>query len=900
MNKKTLTALAAASTLCAAALPAGADIPGLVSYQGRLLLGGELVNSNAMPVTISIYSHPTIGAPLYQEDDVVNVIDGLFATTIGDNSNGSGSESTLTAALQAAGAGAWLAVKVAGGPALTPRERITAAPYALVTEGAADEIDPVWTNALATGFTVGGPVHLPEDGLTVGTDQLVVAGGEVGIGTALPSQPLDVRGDANIGGGLADFDGFAEVLGISAKEQTWYMGVVNADTGNDSGFFIASASAGNDQFFIQRDSKTGIGTDTPREQLEVRGLNSRIRIANTDQTKGGVVITDEDTPGQRFARVLFDCDDAHDADLYFYVSSNYPVMTLTSGQRVGILTSSPDKELDVTGDVTVGGGDEADGDVEQIEIRALNQTWHMGVENQTGLTHADFFIGKQDTPDGTFHINQNGNIGLGTTSPGHALTIQGNSPNIEIRNDEETISGIIFRDADVPADQFAKAVYNAGTGALLFFVNDSSEVAFMIEDAVGTEPRVGIGTTDPDDQLTIDGGSPRVRIQNSEEDEAGIIMVDKQNAHDQYAKLVYDAGSEKFNVYVNDIGESALTVTDAPGEMPRLGVGTYSPSEQLTIDGLSPNMLLQNAEETESGVLFADKNSPDEEFARILYDAGSTDMKILVNDSNRPALFIRDATNKSTEVGINTDDPQAELHVCGGKGSALLYLEADIDNSGEGNQPSILMSQDGGAVEAMIGFDGGATEGNSLKFRTGYSSADMIFYTGSDLVTDQTEQMRVSHNGRVIVSVLEITGGADLAESFDITAENSRASPDPGTVVCIDAERPGALVASTQPYDRRVAGVISGAGGVKPGMVMGQHDSAADGSCPVALTGRVYCRADAGYGRITPGDLLTTSATPGHAMRVDDHDRANGAVLGKAMTSLDEGTGLVLVLVGLQ
>jgi len=68
----------------------------------------------------------------------------------------------------------------------------------------------------------------------------------------------------------------------------------------------------------------------------------------------------------------------------------------------------------------------------------------------------------------------------------------------------------------------------------------------------------------------------------------------------------------------------------------------------------------------------------------------------------------------------------------------------------------------------------------------------------------------------------------------------------------------------------------------------------------VALTGRVYVQADAGYGAIKPGDLLTTSDTPGHAMKVIDHAQARGAVLGKAMSSLKEGKGLVLVLVTLQ
>ena len=54
------------------------------------------------------------------------------------------------------------------------------------------------------------------------------------------------------------------------------------------------------------------------------------------------------------------------------------------------------------------------------------------------------------------------------------------------------------------------------------------------------------------------------------------------------------------------------------------------------------------------------------------------------------------------------------------------------------------------------------------------------------------------------------------------------------------------------------------------------------------------------FGAIQPGDLLTTSATPGHAMRVGDYDQGQGAILGKAMSRLEEGKGLVLVLVSLQ
>ncbi len=144
---------------------------------------------------------------------------------------------------------------------------------------------------------------------------------------------------------------------------------------------------------------------------------------------------------------------------------------------------------------------------------------------------------------------------------------------------------------------------------------------------------------------------------------------------------------------------------------------------------------------------------------------------------------------------------------------------------------------------------------------------------------------------------LTLFGGADLAEPFQIS-DRDQTLPK-GAVVVIDEENPGHLKMSCQAYDTRVAGVISGAGGVNPGIQLKQT-GVLEGGQNVALTGRVYVQADATGGPIGPGDLLTTSDTPGHAMRVRDQDRAHGAILGKAMAKLESGRGLVLVLVTLQ
>ena len=141
------------------------------------------------------------------------------------------------------------------------------------------------------------------------------------------------------------------------------------------------------------------------------------------------------------------------------------------------------------------------------------------------------------------------------------------------------------------------------------------------------------------------------------------------------------------------------------------------------------------------------------------------------------------------------------------------------------------------------------------------------------------------------------TGGSDLAEPFKLTQGNEEISE--GAVVVIDDVNPGHLKVSSLPYDTRVAGILSGANGVHPGIQM-QQDGLMEGDRNVALTGRVYVQADASNGPIKPGDLLTTSSTAGRAMKVTDHVRAQGAILGKAMSSLSEGNGMVLVLVTLQ
>lgn len=135
---------------------------------------------------------------------------------------------------------------------------------------------------------------------------------------------------------------------------------------------------------------------------------------------------------------------------------------------------------------------------------------------------------------------------------------------------------------------------------------------------------------------------------------------------------------------------------------------------------------------------------------------------------------------------------------------------------------------------------------------------------------------------------------ADYAEDFTVT------NPDcvePGMVMVLNDI--GGVQVSQEAYDKRVAGVVSGAGGYKPAVIL-DHDETRLDRRPLALMGKVYCMVDATDIPVGIGDLLTTSPVPGHAMKALDPLRAFGSVIGKALQPLTCGRDLIPILVRIQ
>lgn len=236
------------------------------------------------------------------------------------------------------------------------------------------------------------------------------------------------------------------------------------------------------------------------------------------------------------------------------------------------------------------------------------------------------------------------------------------------------------------------------------------------------------------------------------------------------------------------------------------------------------------------------------------------------------ALLVWGETHLS-QTGIGTSSPEAKLHV-----------NDNSDSAPAGGGIVVI----GSTTAANISMDA-----NEIMARNnGATSTIFINHNGGDVQIGQG-----GGSSTLYVPVIAITG-ADVAEKFPTSEAADTVKP--GMVMEIDPKNSGKLRIASGVYNRRVAGIVSGAGDIPVGAILGNMPGHEDAPA-IALSGRVYVYCDASSGAIEPGDMLTTSDTAGHAMKVTDFPRAQGAIIGKAMSELKAGEkGLVLVLVNLQ
>ncbi|HWL94247.1 MAG TPA: hypothetical protein VNT79_12010 [Phycisphaerae bacterium] len=383
-------------------------------------------------------------------------------------------------------------------------------------------------------------------------------------------------------------------------------------------------------------------------------------------------------------------------------------------------------------------------------------------------------------------------------------------------------------------------------------------------------------------------------------------------------------GLEQIRLYGPSWGEMWLHDSGAGNERTVLLSANSNSGGQLTLYDTNAAVRANMTTSTTGGLLslydaaagtsiFLDGANGDIEaegvIAKVSAIGGAIKATLTTNGSDQGALRTYDASGDQTIVvgsnGALNSGGLVNVHMANSIWPGMT-VDGDDGNSGRltllrtNNDDSVILDANsvgsGGQISMQDG-DGDETV-EILASETPDTGGQIVLRNAAGVseIEMDAEFGGVGDPGRIVTPVLQITGGADLSEQFDISGDF-----EPGMVVCIDENNPGKLVISQSAYDTKVAGVVSGAGGVRTGLLMGQRSQEeVDGKNAVALTGRVYCRVDASFGGIKAGDMLTTSSTPGHAMKASDRDRSHGTVIGKAMQPLDSGKGLILVLVNLQ
>lgn len=245
-------------------------------------------------------------------------------------------------------------------------------------------------------------------------------------------------------------------------------------------------------------------------------------------------------------------------------------------------------------------------------------------------------------------------------------------------------------------------------------------------------------------------------------------------------------------------------------------------------------------------------------------------------------------------ASLETDDKGGVLWINSADGTLVAHLGVDSDGG------AFWVSNNNGDSVAVVGAD---SDGQGFVFLNN-ENGDSVATVGVD---DDGGFLRIEDRAdEAVVLIAADSGGGgfisvsgervhDVAEVFDL---GTREGVVPGSVMSVDALGSGALMPAAALYDRKVVGVISGAGDYQHAMLIG---SRADGSSdlPVALSGQVYVRVSAENGPISPGDLLISSSSPGVAMALRDTERSIGAVVGKALQPFadEDEEGLIRMLV---
>ncbi len=514
---------------------------------------------------------------------------------------------------------------------------------------------------------------------------IIKASGKVGIGTTSPDYKLDVDGDIRARDAIRVYGNTVTTLPYNSPSEV----SVNLGTYNNQYAYIDLATSHADGSWI--DFSKADGTDyggriryaNSSDQFQFSTNNSLKMVINSSGNVGiGTTspvgklqvslptYTNEDTNSQQ---AIFGVDSGYGVRIGYNETDNKGYINVLkpgvawgslilqeAGGNVGIGTTSPENKLHVqqaglfTGIQTTAGiriksdGASAIGNYHgtialsrgtgSVAISAVQEASDSDVMGMAFFTHPSTTGG--DAAVEKMRIDQNGNVGIGTTSPLAKLDIQGTQGQLFSVTDD--LSGSIFAVADI-------------SGVPIFDVN-SSGVSYF-------DGNVGIGTDSPQQHQ-----STTERVLHISNSNAASLNLDATNG-DCYV-LSSTAGGN-FSIYNDDTNNTAFIIDDASN----VGIGTTNPETNL--------MIYDTVDEDPAEPGFATTGM----FS--LNTSGQATLSMGVGANN--AFWMSNVNRAFTgpnyynillnplggKVGIGTSNPDATLTIQTGSSAGLAKISAD-------------------------------------------------------------------------------------------------------------------------------------------------------------------------------------------------------------------------------
>ena len=473
-------------------------------------------------------------------------------------------------------------------------------------------------------------------------------------------------------------------------------------------------------------------------------------------------------------------------------------------------------------DKNYGGGNVWNSNTAGLLLECLNNTEIAVHDNGTRISSLMYFEGStnnrltigRDMGYGEISkIILNGNVGIGTSSPQKKLDIR--SPNAEIQiygNSTGDTAGIRISANNNNTNAPLLYLYASGTDKacqivsrynypIKFYVNNSEKLI------IATNGNVGIGTI-PSSKLHLHESTNNVGIKLSTNSQA-YYLYNSDSANSSGAGFTIqnttDGGKVPFRI--KGTGEILLSAFDNKN----VGIGTDSPIYKLDVSGdihTSNNIYIGNNTNNETnksiyfGGTFGDNTYDHCVIEKRVYGSGTEKQELLLfsgNDKDTTAgpdrirlkggniLFdvLNNGTDRTIEntkmiikdngnVGIGTTSPQSLLHLAG-TGDVILRLQADTDNSGEGDNPMIEFRQDGNLLTGVIG-TGNLPTGTGINHNALYlqhcGGNGIIFLSGptQDNQATSVERMRIASNGNVGIGTTSPNYKLDVNGTFNCTS----------------------------------------------------------------------------------------------------------------------------------